>query len=94
MEYKVVGIPPPVITWYKIHSNRKEKICVLGVNDDCSGIRDRYLYITRDIFEKYYPSFPNDNATFECVASNSFGDVSKTFSLNVLGRLSVIIMLL
>ena len=33
------------------------------------------------------------SATFKCVASNSFGVVTKTFLLNVLGRLSIIIML-
>jgi hypothetical protein len=61
--------------------NCDDSECTYNDPDDYS------LDITRTIFTKYLLSYPSDNATFKCVASNSLGSATKTFRLNILGKL-------
>ncbi|CAB4006861.1 vascular endothelial growth factor receptor 2-like, partial [Paramuricea clavata] len=87
LDYRVEGIPSPSITWYKING---DKIKVLSNCDKSKCINndpnDHYLDITRTVFGKYYLSYPSDNATLKCVASNSLGSATKTFRLNMLAK--------
>ena len=48
---------------------------------------DGKLHISKRLFDKYDIVFPDDNATFKCVASNSLGTATKTFRINILGKL-------
>lgn len=85
--YQVEGPPKPSITWYKIYGKKEERLFTCNVNAECSkehGVED--LHITKNDFFIYPLSFPNDNATFKCVASNSLGSTTKIFRLNVLGK--------
>jgi hypothetical protein len=87
-KYSVEGTPPPSITWYKMNGDKVERLWNCNESACTYNNPDDYdLHITKTFFRKYSLSYPNDNTTFKCVAANSLGSATKTFQLNILGRL-------
>jgi hypothetical protein len=85
--YEVEGIPTPSITWYKINGEKEELLIECKATTPSSDCLDEpNLYISRTEFDKYSVSFPDDNATLKCVASNSLGTVTKTIQINIKGK--------
>ena len=82
--YKVEGFTKPTITWWKIFGIQEE----LLYNSRTDSTTYHYLYFERDYIYFYDLSFPKDNATFKCVATNRMGSVSKSFALNILGKVT------
>jgi hypothetical protein len=85
--YNVSSYPASDIKWWRSEDGKVYDLitqCLASKKCEVHGGKEN---ITKTSFEIKDLKFPNDNLLYKCNTSNDYGNDSKTFQLNVYGRL-------